>query len=200
MIKLLLQYSFRKQHPGVFRLMRRGLAMLFAVIMAAGLPAAALAEEAQPDTPSTSIRSVEDFLAFAEGCSSDMYSRGKLFVLSADLDLSGMAFSPIPYFAGVFDGTNHSISGLRLTADGSRQGLFRVVAGGAQVKNLTVRGNVSPGGTACSVGGIVGVNSGSLFDCSFEGTVSGIQDVGGIVGRNEAGSVLTRCISEADIT
>ena len=180
MIKLLLQYSFRKQHPGVFRLMRRGLAMLFAVIMAAGLPAAALAEEAQPDTPSTSIRSVEDFLAFAEGCSSDMYSRGKLFVL--------------------FDGTNHSISGLRLTADGSRQGLFRVVAGGAQVKNLTVRGNVTPGGTACSVGGIVGVNSGSLFDCSFEGTVSGIQDVGGIVGRNEAGSVLSRCISEADIT
>ena len=200
MIKLLLQHRSPKQHPAVFRMMRRGLAMLFAVIMAAGLPAAALAEEAHPDTPSTSIRSVEDFLAFAEGCASDMYSRGKLFVLSADLDLSGVAFSPIPYFAGVFDGANHSISGLRLTADGSRQGLFRVVAGGAQVKNLTVRGSVTPGGTACSIGGIVGVNSGSLFDCSFEGTVSGIQDVGGIVGRNEAGSVLTRCISEADIT
>ena len=165
------------------RQLKTALAALLAALLCLALPVGALAaEETGGDV--TAIRSVADFLAFSEGCAVEDYSAGKTFSLEADLDLSGRDFMPVPYFAGVFEGNGHVILGLSVTGDGSRQGLFRTVAEGAEVRALRVRGTVEPGGSACFVGGVAGVNLGRLEDCRFEGRVSGVESVGGVAGQN----------------
>ena len=151
------------------------------------------------DTP-TVIRTVEQFLAFSERCASDVYSAGRSFVLAADLDLSGTAFAPIPWFGGTFDGQGHSISGLSYSRDGSREGLFRIVAEGAVIRSLQVSGTVSPGGTASYIGGVAGVNHGTISDCGFEGAVSGIEFIGGIVGHNTLTGTMDSCSFSGSVT
>ena len=106
----------------------------------------------------------------------------KTVVLTADIDLGRVNFSPIPIFGGTFEGNGHTISGLNLEQDGSQLGLFRYVAEGGVVKNLKVEGNVTPGGSRSSIGGIVGENNGTITGCSFDGTVEGKDTVGGVVG------------------
>ena len=175
--------------------MKRLLSAVLALMILLALPAAAWAEEA-----SVELRTAEDLLRFSEACSQESYSAGRTFCLQADIDLSNTDFAPVPYFAGVFEGNGHAILGLKLTGEGSRQGLFRRVGKDAVIRDLTVRGSVTPGGTQSAVGGIVGENAGLLETCSFEGTVAGIEDVGGIAGRNLSGSMVENCSFSGDVT
>lgn len=146
------------------------------------------------------IGSAEEFLRFAAACAEESYSAGRVFELTADLDLSNTAFEPVPYFAGRFLGNHRLITGLSVTGDGSRLGLFRRVAPGAEIRELTVRGTVSPGGTAVSVGGIAGENAGSIIACGFDGSVSGIENVGGITGTNTAAGLVESCSFSGALT
>lgn len=137
------------------------------------------------------ISSAEALMAFSRSCSLDGWSRGKTFVLTADLDLKGADFAPIPTFGGIFLGQGHTISGLRLTGAGSNQGLFRRLQSGAVVQDLNVSGAVAPEGSRSSVGGIAGVNSGTIRNCSFRGNIQGKSAVGGIAGVNgETGQIV----------
>lgn len=49
------------------------------------------------------------------------------------------------------------------------------------------------------VGGIVGVNCGTITSCKFRGSVSGNNNVGGIAGKNEETGVISGCESSAAI-
>ena len=169
--------------------------LLAAVMLVFSCPIPALAQE-----ETVHIRTVQDLQAFAKSCTLDSWSRGKTAVLEADLDLTGVSFSGIPTFGGMFDGGGHTISGLSLTGDGSTQGLFRSVQKGAVVQDLRVEGTVSPTGTRDIVGGVAGRNQGTLLRCSFSGTVRGGTDAGGIAGRNEAGGELTGCTFEGSLS
>ena len=139
------------------------------------------------------ISSVEDLTAFAEHCSLDTWSQGKTVHLTADLDLTGTDFTPIPTFGGTFLGDGHTISGLSLTASGSRQGLFRHIQPGGVVSDLKAAGSVLPGGSRSNVGGIAGVNEGTLQNCSFRGLVKGDAVVGGVVGWNKSTGQVNGC-------
>lgn len=163
--------------------------LLVLLVLLAAVPAGAFAEGEETQT----IASVADFLAFAGGCAEESYSLGKVFELTQDLDLSGSGFEPIPYFAGTFRGNGHSIRGLEVTAAGSRMGLFRRTGPQAEIDSLWVFGTVRPSGTAMQIGGIVGENAGSVVSCGFEGSVEGIENVGGIVGCNLANGHVTSC-------
>ena len=171
--------------------MKRFAALLLALlVLLAAAPPAALAEGEETQV----IASAEDFLTFAAGCAEESYSLGRVFELTQDLDLTGSGFEPVPYFAGTFLGNGHSIRGLEVTAAGSRMGLFRRTGPQAEINSLWVLGAVRPAGTAMQAGGIVGENAGSLISCGFEGSVEGIEDVGGIVGRNLAAGRVTSCL------
>ena len=139
------------------------------------------------------ISSVEDLTAFAEHCSLDTWSQGKTVHLTADLDLTGTDFTPIPTFGGTLLGNGHTISGLSLTASGSRQGLFRHIQPGGVVSDLKAAGSVLPGGSRSNVGGIAGVNEGTLQNCSFRGLVKGDAAVGGVVGWNKSTGQVNGC-------
>lgn len=145
------------------------------------------------------INTLEDFLNFAEFCRLDSYSLGLCVTLETDIDLTDVEFEPIPIFCGTFEGNGHTISGLNITGHGSSQGLFRYVRAGAVVRNLNVEGTVAPGGSACYVGGIAGQNGGLIQNCSFQGTVTGTDQVGGIAGRNALGGIIENCQTDGTV-
>lgn len=91
-------------------------------------------------------------------------------------------------FTGTFNGQGNTISGLNLDLDSGNVALFGYVAN-ATIENLTVSGTVKGSGNA--IGGIVGrIDSTGLTvrNCVNYCTVSGVDSVGGIVGRLEPGS------------
>lgn len=153
---------------------------------------------------------------------------GVTFVLTEDIELTTKEWTPVgsgsaSYFAGVFDGNGHTISGLDIDNDSGVAGLFGYLRG--EVKNLTVKGTVKSGDSSCGgivgqldqegkvtgctadikvtgrdkTGGIVGYNSGGTIElCTNLGTVSGTYKVGGIVGENWGGTV-DKCANKAEV-
>lgn len=146
------------------------------------------------------ISDLDEFLKFAEECRIDSASKGLEVVLNADIYLAGREFFGIPIFCGTFDGNGHMISGLSIRGSASEIGLFRHVERGAVIKNLKVSGSIAPGGSGSRVGGIAGVNKGTLTDCEYSGIVSGSDRVGGIAGENGESGVISGCSSSAVIS
>ena len=145
------------------------------------------------------INTEEDLRTLAENCVLDSWSRDKKVVLQNDIVLSMASEFSIPVFAGIFDGDGHTISNVKLTGNGSAVGLFRYVQEGAKVRNLTVTGEVSPSGSQDQVGGIAGVNYGSIENCKFAGNVVGDTEVGGIAGVNAESGEIRRCESSGNV-
>jgi len=150
-------------------------------------------EEIPPEPRYAVIASEEDFIHFAENCRIDTFSRNLTVMMMTDLDLTGMEISSVPIFSGVFDGGGHSIRGISLAEEGSVRGLFRYVDSGAEIRNLHLSGTVTPDGSRSTVGGIAGSNAGTIRGCSFEGEISGTDEVGGIAGTNAVGGVIEGC-------
>lgn len=131
------------------------------------------------------ILDADDFLAFADRCYIDAWSADKRVILGADIDLSNTDFKAVPVFAGVFDGQGHTISGFQYGGDGYVAGLFRYIEKDGVVENLILKGEVIATDEKECTGGLCGVNYGTIQKCSFQGTVSGRNIVGGLVGINE---------------
>ena len=128
--------------------------------------------------------------------------------LTANIDLGGSVWTPIGnsstrLFTGTFDGGGYKITGLYINAPGTlRQGLFGEVGKGGTVKNLGVGGSVSGGQ---NVGGVVGLNNGTVTNCYNTVTVLGVGDsgyvgdqVGGVVGWNEG--TVTNCYNTGTVS
>ena len=171
------------------------LCLLLSLFWGTAVPALAAKEE-----KTLVIANNDQFLRFAENCRLDSYSQGLTVILKKDLDLSGGDFAGIPLFLGTFDGAHHKISGLNVTVEGSNIGLFRFLEEGSLVKNLTVSGTVAPEGSALNVGGIAGTNSGTIQDCRFDGSVQGIDRIGGIAGSNQLTGIIDNCRTSGSIT
>ena len=137
------------------------------------------------------IDTTQDLLDFAEKCTLDTWSRGKEVVLRQDISLADAGFLPIPVFGGVFNGNGHQITGMDIGEKISPAGLFGVLEESAVVKNLNVSGNVHI--TDDHVGGIAGINQGMILDCSFDGSLSGKKNVGGIAGTNGSEGTIRNC-------
>ena len=198
----------RKEEKTMRNLMKRISALLLCLLLVLSLPVTALAaetsetEKTQAAEEGTTLRVFrrKQFLELAENCRLDSYSRNLSVVLMADIDLTDVDFAGIPIFCGSFDGSGHTISGLSITQDGSNMGLFRYVDDSALIQNLTVSGEVTPDGSRSAVGGIAGHNAGRILNCFFDGTVSGANDVGGIVGINAVTGILDGCHASGSVT
>ncbi|MCD8222799.1 MAG: MMPL family transporter [Clostridiales bacterium] len=150
------------------------------------------------------ITSVEELERFSRACREENFSKGKHVSLAADLDMSGALnekpFEPIPVFCGSFDGNGYTIRGLAIRQNGSGLGFFRCVEEGAVVENLNIEGELSPQGSRKQIGGIVGVNRGTIRNCTFDGSVMAEEDIGGIAGRNEKNGRIESCVSYAELS
>ena len=170
-------------------LFRRVVSVLLAALLLASLCPLAFADN---DSKTLYIGTQQELLEFAKSCASDTYSKGLTVLLTADIDAGGQSIS-VPVFYGTFDGQGYHIYSVSLTDSASGYGLFSRIETGAVVKNLTVRGDVTPSGTQSQVGGIAGTNAGTIDNCAFSGIVMGGDYVGGIAGKNENGGTISLC-------
>ena len=162
------------------------LSRFLSVIISAALAVssvAALPLSAAENSKTYKISTADELIEFSKLCSLDSWSKGKEFVLTSDIILTGKEFSSIPIFSGTFDGQGHSIKGVSVTGVTGR-GLFSIIGENAAVKNLNVVGIVRPSGSESSIGGIAGTNKGVVYNCKFSGKVAATNTVGGIVGEN----------------
>ena len=130
---------------------------------------------------------------------------GQSVKLAADIDLAGVAWTPIASYSGVFDGNGHTIS--NLTVSGSDDvGMFASLAG-ATVKNLTLE-NVNISATGLRSGALAGttvkntvnnvienvtVNSGTITSSNYY--------AGGLLGADQAiDTVIRNCVNNVDVT
>ena len=89
-------------------------------------------------------------------------------------------------FSGIFDGNAYTLSNLKIDRpDASSVGLFSSVSG--TIKSIGLRDIAVHGDE--DIGGLVGLNKGTIMDSYSTGQVSGSDYVGGLVGYNEAGIV-----------
>lgn len=146
------------------------------------------------------IDSVDDWIRFSEKASLDTYFENKTVLLTTNIDLSDVEAFSVPTFAGVFNGQGNTISGISINKSGSVQGLFRYLGENAVVKNLNISGNIEPSGSRNIIGGLVGNNKGNIENCHFKGIVSGKNNIGGLVGINEAKGTISNCSSKGAIS
>ncbi|WP_092417780.1 GLUG motif-containing protein [Pseudomonas sp. NFPP07] len=99
-------------------------------------------------------------------------------------------------FSGVFDGLGNTVSGFTVTNTGPMVGLFAGNSGSIsnlKLANMTVNGNTSGAGFSY-IGGLVGLNNGTLTNVSATGlrvnaNASNTNVVGGLVGLNLGGAI-----------
>jgi len=118
--------------------------------------------------------------------------------LTSEIDLSGIDWSNaiVPWFDGRFDGNGYCIRSLQM--QGAALGLFGALGYGGEVMNLGVE-DVNVTGTGNSIGSLVAFNYGRISFCHSTGTVSGISDVGGLVGDSWTGSRISSCYSNCTV-
>lgn len=97
-------------------------------------------------------------------------------------------------FDGIFDGNGHTIANLHIEGKyGYDAGLFGKFSGLVKDLNLT---DVVVNGSSC--GAIAGLHHGTIFRCRVTGRVSGVENVGGLVGCNWDGS-LVECEAQVQV-
>ena len=163
------------------------------------------------------IATAKELVWFANAINSGEIDQKSNAALTADINLAGIAFTPIgttdlPY-KGVFDGANKSITGLTVNTTGTlvNSGMFGTVQAGT-IKNLTVSGTVTSatngsykGRDYVSVytGGIVGyLKSGTVTNCVSNVTVTGQKSeyVGGVVGGCYYVEEISNCTNNGSVT
>lgn len=155
---------------------KRALSLLMAVIMVVSLlPTAVWAA----DETVNEIRSDTDFYG--------MNASGS-YILMSDITItapygSGSPLSNITKFTGTFDGNGHTIT-LNINSAGSHyQGAFAYIDAGGTVKNLITAGTIAAKNKNF-IGGIAGMNCGTIEKCWNKTNITGKSNVGGIVGTN----------------
>lgn len=177
------------------------------------LPTAAFAvddEETAAAPEKFVITSVSDLQTFADAVNEGDYD-GKtdaVVTLDADLDLAGIAWTPMGDtshdFAGTFDGQGHTISNLTIgTADapitGELAGLFGVVEG--TVKNLFLDEVSVNANVGYYVGALAAYAVGPIENChitklDMDAVASG---VGGLIGYATSGNSIYGCSVSGEI-
>ena len=156
-------------------------------------PKAGVVDEASIPADAIYIATTHDLVDFAENCMDETWSQGKVFVLKQDIYMSGVDFQGIPTFGGTFLGQGHKIYGIELKQDSDSLGFFRYIQKDAVVNGLILQIDVQPEGSNTMVGGIAGVNKGTIRNCIVNGVVSGKSIIGGLVGLNKISGTIENC-------
>ena len=155
----------------------------------------------EPEKPGRELHifTEDQFLTLAENCRIDSYSRDLTVYLDKDISLKGLDFQGIPIFLGTLEGNHHSITDLHITAGGSQLGFIRQLTETGAVRNLNLQGSLTPEGSQTHIGGLAGENYGTIENCSFEGSLTGKDCIGGMVGLNGLTGLVERCTVKGTI-
>lgn len=133
----------------------------------------------------------------------------KYIVLTADIDLANKEWTPIGNysnpFKGNFNGDNHTVTGMQISGELDRVGLFGECIKfnvNSAIKNITVKDSVICG--INFVGAIAGyAEEINIENCrSIGNTINGKTDVGGICGKigGYSGGKVSQCYNSSKVT
>ncbi|MBP5223829.1 MAG: hypothetical protein J6Z35_11825, partial [Lachnospiraceae bacterium] len=147
------------------------------------------------------IHNVQELLQLAENCRVSDYSAGRAVYLMQDLDLGEIEeFEGIASFSGTFFGNRCTVSGVHLEKGSESIGFFRYLEEGAVVRDLTVCCETQNDDGGKILGGIAGVNGGTIKNCSFSGKLTGAGVTGGIAGLNGSGAGILQCSAAGEVS
>ncbi len=126
--------------------------------------------------------------------------------LTADIDMEGLAYTPIGQdahdFKGHFDGQGHRILNLSTNADLNNQALFGQAVGGAVIENVIIDASCNIQGAAFTAGilGHVWGDGVIVRNCGNEARINGsAQNAAGIVGCSEKELHISDCYNLGEI-
>lgn len=166
------------------------------------------------------IQSVEDLIVMAKTVNNGLFAKSLTFVLRTDLvitnanpltDCIGIYTNDGAYgFKHTFDGANHTITFkfeesseyASAMLNQKYMGIFGYTSNSATVKNLHIvyEGGLFGTYETEAFGGISGINSGLITNCTVEikaGVVLTAQKVGGIAGENTRLGTIENCIVDS---
>lgn len=165
------------------------------------------------------VASAADFARIGTYMTRGRYAfRDRFFAQTADIDFAGQTYQPVGtdgnWFGGHYDGRNHSVSGVTLTAEATTEtcsvGLFGGIAQGGSVANLTlknfnIQANQNGGLLAGTVNGTVnGVTTDA--SCTLTGIKSTVlytgakgEQMGGIAGLMGGAARIEKCVNHAAV-
>ena len=166
------------------------------------------------------IDSADKLIALSEGASKGNSFQNRHFLLTENIDLTGVEWTPIGdyvsgwnSFDGVFDGNGNEIKGLNISkgTDNSSTwyyaGLFGECGEESVIKNLSVSGEINVAGTGGdpTVGAIAALTAGTIENCSSDMKITGLcigsLYIGGIVGKTDGyDAVIKNCSARGNIT
>jgi The GLUG motif len=121
--------------------------------------------------------------------------------------MSGRIYEPIGYccgtgFSGSFNGNYHKIQNLSITGS-SYLGCFGAIDSMGSVQNLGLENiTITSGTRSAYLGGLCGVNEGTITNCYSGGSVTGGSGscfLGGLCGNNYEGTI-TDCYATSSVT
>lgn len=163
------------------------------------------------------VRTADNFEWLMQNLADNTVAKSSYIVLDNDVDMTDKTVTMVDNFTGTFDGQEHTISNLALTDPSSAQSkarrtafavkdmaMFQSVAASATIKNLTIANsefiNTSTDKSS-NTASIAAILSGTLENChNINTNVSGIESVGGLVGRALVGSAIYDCTNSGNIS
>lgn len=143
------------------------------------------------------IKTANDLTMFSRLLNMGKYTSAH-FKLTADIDMTNIAYASASEFKGTLDGDGHKITGLTISETaGERVGLVGFLNGGT-IKNLGIENSTIKGKKW--VGALVGRTMNAVItNCYSKATVIGTDDVGGLVGMLNS-TQLSNCYSMATVS
>lgn len=136
-------------------------------------------KDAAPEKKLVSISTGVELMAVLKECTSPEYSLNKVFELKADVDVSGIEYTPALIFAGEFDGLYRSVTGIK--GEGEHNFLFRETTEKAVIRRAKFDINYK---STAQKTGLIGTNYGLVEEVEVSGDVEGDDYVGGIAAVN----------------
>ena len=142
-------------------------------------------------------------IATAEDLLNIKYNTEGDYKLTANIDMSGVSFTPLPDFTGSLDGQGHVISNLTFNNPNQDQAALFATTHGATIKNLGIE-NANIVGNANAAAIVGRAYGGTIQSCYVANSyIEGRDHVGAITGdmnvNGDDGVTISDCLSDAKI-
>lgn len=180
--------------------------------MLVAMPFAGVAATATKDWKADSsgvflISNASDMLAFAQNAEANDWYNGKAVKLTANIDMSGVTWTPIPKFRGFLEGGGFEIKNFAINSKNTRLALFDTLDG-ATLRNLRLTGTLLQSGGEGGMAALLAVETlgkpVTLENVYVGGTittpnVSTNYRVGGVIAYVAAPTTFVGCASKVSI-
>lgn len=154
------------------------------------------------------VRTADNFEWLMQNLANNNVPSNAYIVLDDDIDMTDKPLTPVATFDGTFDGQEHTLSHIELPTNVNNVALFETVSASATVKNLNIANSdiqntvlTDKYNQITNTGTIAAVLRGKLENChNINTNVSGIESVGGLVGRALVGSAIYDCTNSGNIS